>query len=104
MIRVAFKMKLKAGFEKEYKKRHDEIWPELAQELTKAGVADYSIFLDDETNTLFAVQKLADDNTSDKLPQTEIVKKWWDYMSDIMEVNSDKSPVVIELEEVFHQD
>lgn len=104
MIRVAFKMKLKAGFEKEYKKRHDEIWPELAQELTKAGVADYSIFLDEETNTLFAVQKLTDDNTSDKLPQTEIVKKWWDYMSDIMEVNSDKSPVVIELKEVFHQD
>lgn len=104
MIRVAFKMKLKAGFEKEYKKRHDEIWPELSQELTKAGVADYSIFLDDETNTLFAVQKLADNNTSDKLPQTEIVKKWWDYMSDIMEVNSDKSPVVIELKEVFHQD
>ena len=104
MRQVAFKMKLKAGFEKEYKKRHDEIWPELAQELTKAGVADYSIFLDDETNTLFAVQKLANDNTSDKLPQTEIVKKWWDYMSDIMEVNSDKSPVVIELKEVFHQD
>ena len=104
MIRVAFKMKLKTGFEKEYKKRHDEIWPELAQELKKAGVTDYSIYLDNETNTLFAVQKLTTDNTSDKLPQTEIVKKWWDYMSDIMEVNSDNSPVVIELVEVFHQD
>ena len=97
-------MKLKPGNEAEYKKRHDEIWPELALELAKAGVADYSIYLDNETNTLFAVQKLADDNTSDKLPQTEIVKKWWDFMSDIMEVNSDKSPVVIELKEVFHQD
>ena len=97
-------MKLKPGFEEEYKLRHDKIWPELAKELTKAGVSDYSIFLDEETNILFAVQKLTDDNTSDNLPKTDIVKKWWKYMSDIMEVNPDNSPVVTELKEVFHQD
>ena len=104
MKKVAFKMKLKQGFEEEYKTRHDKIWPELAEELTKAGVSDYSIYLDEETNILFAVQKLTDGNTSDKLPNTDIVKKWWKYMSDIMEVNPDNSPVVIELKEVFHQD
>ena len=104
MNRLAFKMKLKKGFEEEYKKRHDEIWPELADELSKAGVSDYSIFLDEETNILFAVQKLSENNTSAHLPQTVIVKKWWEYMSDIMEVNPDNSPVAIELKEVFHQD
>lgn len=104
MERVAFKMKLKPGFEKEYQKRHDEIWPELAEELTNAGVSDYSIFLDEETNTLFAVQKLSDNNTADNLPQTEIVRKWWDFMSDIMDVNPDNSPEVVGLKEVFHQD
>ena len=104
MRSVAFKMKLKPGFEKEYQKRHDEIWPELSEELIKAGVSDYSIFLDEETNILFAIQKLADNHTSDNLPQTEIVKRWWDFMSDIMDVNPDNSPVVIELKEVFHQD
>lgn len=103
MKRVAFKMKLKAGFEEEYKKRHDQIWPELAQELTRAGVYDYSIFLDMETSTLFAFQKLTDNNSADQLAQTAIVCKWWEFMSDIMEVNADKSPVVIELNEVFHQ-
>ena len=97
-------MKLKPGFEEEYKKRHDEIWPELAEELTRAGVSDYSIYLDEETLTLFAVQRLSENNTSANLPNTEIVKKWWDYMSDIMEVNPDNSPVVNELKEVFHQD
>ena len=102
MIRAAFKMQLKPGFEEEYKKRHDEIWPELSEELTKAGVSDYSIFLDEETLTLFAVQKLTDDNTADNLPQTEIVKKWWAYMSDIMETNPDNSPAVAGLREVFH--
>ncbi|MCK9639005.1 MAG: L-rhamnose mutarotase [Prolixibacteraceae bacterium] len=104
MKRVAFRMKIKAGFEDEYKKRHDQIWPELAQELSNAGVNDYSIFLDVETSTLFAIQKLNDKNTADQLSQTEIVRKWWDYMSGIMEVNQDNSPVVIGLKEVFHQD
>ena len=75
MQRNAFKMQLKPGYEAEYKKRHDEIWPELAEELSKAGVSDYSIFLDEQTLTLFAVQKLSDDNTADELPETAIVKK-----------------------------
>jgi len=104
MIRASFKMQLKKGFEAEYKKRHDEIWPELESELSKAGISDYSIFLDEETLTLFAVQKLTDDNTADDLPQTEIVKKWWAYMGDIMETNPDNSPVCKPLKEVFHMD
>ena len=72
MNEVAFKMKLKAGFEKEYQKRHDEIWPEMVTVLKNAGVYDYSIYLDKESNTLFAVQKLTDDNTADKLPQMRL--------------------------------
>jgi L-rhamnose mutarotase len=104
MTRNAFKMKLKPGFQAEYKKRHDEIWPELATELTQAGVSDYSIFLDEETLTLFAVQTLTDDHTAGDLPNTAIVKKWWAYMGDIMETNPDNSPVSTQLPEVFHQD
>ena len=104
MIRASFKMQLKKGFEAEYKKRHDEIWPELESQLLEAGISDYSIFLDEETLTLFAVQKLTDDNTADDLPQTEIVKKWWAYMADIMETNPDNSPVCKPLKEVFHMD
>ena len=104
MIRAAFKMKLKPGNEAEYKKRHDEIWDELVKVLEQAGVSDYSIYLDKETNTLFAFQKLEDDNTADKLPENPVVKKWWDYMADLMETNPDKSPVCINLDEVFHMD
>ena len=104
MNRNAFKMKLKPGCEAEYQRRHDEIWPELSRELTGAGVSDYSIFLDEETLTLFAVQKLSDGNTAADLPQSAIVRKWWDYMSDIMEVNPDRSPVCQPLREVFHHD
>jgi len=104
MKRVALKMKLKVGYEEEYKKRHDEIWPEFKEELSRAGIYDYSIFLDKKTLTLFAVQKLKDNNTVEELPSKEIMKKWWDYMKDIMETNPDNSPVITSLEEVFHMD
>ncbi len=104
MKRHAFKMKLKPGKVAEYKKRHDEIWPELAAELRAAGVSDYSIFLDEETLTLFAVQKLADNHTADALPRTAIVRKWWDYMALLMETHPDHSPVCGALREVFHLD
>ncbi|HLP78735.1 MAG TPA: L-rhamnose mutarotase [Candidatus Paceibacterota bacterium] len=104
MKRNAFKMKLKPGNIAEYKKRHDEIWPELARELRTAGISDYSIFLDEETLTLFAVQKLTDGNTAARLPETAIVKKWWAYMAPLMEVHPDNSPVCSALTEVFHLD
>ncbi len=104
MIRVASKMKLKPGFEAEYKRRHDEIWPELKELLSKAGVRDYSIFLDEETLTLFAVQLQDDPAKSDALPAEPIMRKWWDYMADIMDVNPDNSPVCLPLKEVFHMD
>lgn len=104
MEQVAFKMKLFPGMAAEYKRRHDEIWPELSSELSKAGVYDYSIFLDEETNILFAVHKLKDKNTAHLLPELDIVRKWWDYMADIMEAHADKKPVIGSLKTVFHLD
>ena len=102
MNRSAFKMKLKAGCEAEYQKRHDEIWPDLAELIKQSGVYDYSIFLDRETNILFAVQKQSGEQGSQDLGNNPLVQKWWDYMSDIMEVNADNSPVTIPLNEVFY--
>ena len=102
MIRVAFRMKLKKGCAAEYKRRHDEIWPEQKQLLKNAGIFDFSIFLDPETETLFAVRKLSDDNTAADLPKHALIRRWWEYMSDLMETNPDKSPVCTRLTEVFH--
>ena len=104
MTRNAFIMQLKKGFEAEYQRRHDEIWPQLSAELKAAGISDYSIFLDPRTGSLFAVQKLSSDHTADQLPGTAIVKKWWAYMADIMETNPDNSPIAFPLKEVFHLD
>jgi L-rhamnose mutarotase len=104
MKRHAFKMKLKPGVVAEYKKRHDEIWPELLAALRDAGISDYSIFLDEETLTLFAVQKQTENNTAANLPNHPIVKKWWAYMAPLMDVNPDNSPRCGELRAVFHLD
>lgn len=102
MKRMAFKMHLNPGQKDEYKKRHNEIWPELKKLLKESGVSEYSIFLDEETNTLFAFQKVSGDGGSQDLGQTELVKKWWKFMADIMETNPDNSPVSVPLEEVFY--
>jgi len=104
MAKIAFKMKLKPGFKEEYKKRHDEIWPELKELLKQNGVSDYTIFLDEETNILFGVQQQNGEQSSQDLGTTEIVKKWWAYMADIMDANPDNSPVTVPLVEVFHMD
>ena len=102
MQRVAFKMKLFKGFEEEYKKRHDALWPELETLLKEAGIKDYSIFLDEETNILFGYLTIDDAQKLDELPQQPVMKKWWAYMKDIMETNEDDSPVNIPLKEVFY--
>jgi L-rhamnose mutarotase len=102
MNRVAFKMQLNTGCYAEYKKRHDEIWPELSKLLKKTGVRDYSIFLDEDTNILFATLKVNSLTNLDILPALDIMKKWWVYMADIMATNPDHSPISKPLTEVFY--
>ena len=97
-------MKLKPGFKEEYKKRHNELWPELKTLLKEQGVSDYSIFFDEKTNILFGVQQQSGESSSQDLGSLEIVQKWWAYMSDIMETNSDNSPVTVSMDEVFYME
>lgn len=102
MTRFGFKMKLKPGCRDEYIRRHQAIWPELAELIKKGGVSDYSIFLDAETNILFGVQKVSGAQSSQEMGIHPVVARWWDYMKDLMETNPDHSPVTIPLEEVFY--
>jgi L-rhamnose mutarotase len=100
--KYAFKMKLNPGMEAEYRKRHDEIWPELSALLREAGVRDYSIHLDRETNTLFGVLSRPVDHSMASLQEHPVMKRWWAHMADIMESNPDNSPVQSDLVTVFH--
>ncbi|CAH0342178.1 L-rhamnose mutarotase [Rhizobium sp. CECT 9324] len=98
----AFKMTLNPGMEAEYRKRHDEIWPELVGLLHDAGVSDYSIHLDPETNILFGVLTRPKNHKMAALPDHPVMKRWWAHMADIMASNPDNSPIATDLVTVFH--
>ncbi len=102
MKTIAFKMRLFPGCEAEYKRRHDEIWPELVKLLKEAGLSDYSIFLDEETLTLFATAKLTEPDGMAALAQHPVMLKWWAGNVDIMASNPDGSPHITPLEPMFH--
>jgi L-rhamnose mutarotase len=102
MHRIAFKMQLYKGFEEEYKKRHDELWPELEQLLKESGISDYSIFIDETTNSLFGVMKAEDRVKLDDLTANPVMRKWWKYMAGMMDTNPDNSPIQVPLTEVFY--
>jgi L-rhamnose mutarotase len=102
MFRIAFKMTLYPGFAEEYQRRHEALWPELEVLLKASGISDYSIFLDEETNLLFAIFKADDPKLLHQLPENPVMKRWWAYMRDIMETNADDSPLAFPLKEVFY--
>ena len=102
MNQIAFKMQLNVGQAELYQKRHDEIWPELEALLHDAGISDYSIFLDPETHTLFAVLRRTADHKMDSLQEYEVMQRWWKFMGDIMATNTDGSPVIKTLDPMFH--
>ena len=113
MKRMAFKMFLNPGQKEEYRKRHNNLFPELRALLTESGVRNYSIYLDETpiadgpykgTMPLYAYQEVIGDGGSQDLGETDVCKKWWAYMADIMDTNPDNSPISIPMPEMFHMD
>ena len=104
MIRKAFKMFLYPGMAEEYERRHNALWPEMKEMIHAHGGRNYSIYLDKETNVLYGYLEIEDEELWAKSVDTEVNRKWWDYMADIMETNPDNSAVSVDLDMVFHLD
>lgn len=104
MTTHAFRMQLKPGMVEEYRRRHDAIWPELAELLRASGIHDYSIFLDEEMLALFAVLKLRDGHRRDTLPGHPLMQRWWDHMAPLMAVEPGNRPREWPLVQLFHLD
>ena len=98
----AFRMQLKPGTVEEYKRRHDAIWPELAEAISAAGIYDYSIFLDEASLSLFAVYKLRANDKREELAGLPVMRRWWDYMAPLMEVEPGNRPCEWPLISMFH--
>lgn len=101
MIKKAFRMKVYPDQHAEYEKRHKELWPEMRQMLKEHGVKSYSIFLDKETNVLFAYAEIESEELWNQIAMTDINQKWWEFMEPVMETNPDKSPISQILKQVF---
>ncbi len=101
MHRLAWMMRLKPGNEALYKQRHDEIWPEMLEQMRATGVRTFSIYrhgLD-----LFAyMERLSPPDPSER--PNDLTWRWWEMMAPLMETNADFSPVQIPVEEMFHFD
>ncbi len=81
-------LEVRPGCEEEYKKRHDEIWPELVAEITKAGLRNYNIFR--HGLMLFGYFETDDlQNAIDCLGKSEINRKWSASMAPIMKIEID---------------
>lgn len=104
MIRKAFVMSVNAGSEREYERRHSPVWPEMEQTLKRHGVNNYSIFILPDTRQLFAYVEIEDEATWNAIAQTDVCRRWWAHMKDVMPSNPDNSPISQELRQVFHMD
>lgn len=104
MIRKAFRMSVHSGHEAEYERRHRPIWKELEDTLIEHGVRSYSIYLDPQTNDLFGYVEIENEVRWAAVADTEVCRRWWRHMREIMPANADDSPVSRELREVFHID
>ena len=104
MVRKAFKMKLYEGMAEEYERRHNALWPEMRDMIHEYGGKNYSIYLDTDINVLYGYLEVESEERWAASADTEICRKWWDYMADIMETKADNSPVSVDLKPVFHLD
>lgn len=102
--KIAFRMFLKPGCAAEYKRRHDAIWPELLALLSAAGVSDYSIYLDEEHQQLFATLRRSPGHRMDALPGQPLMQRWWAHMAELMRCRADGTPLVEPLACMFHMD
>ena len=102
MEKYAFRMRLRPGCKANYAARHDAIWPDLVVLLKEAGIEDYSIHLDEETDLLFAVMWRRADHGMDDLAAHPLMRRWWAMMADLMETKPDNEPVAVPLQTLFH--
>ena len=104
MIRKAFTMSVKSESHAEYERRHRPIWKELEDVLHLHGVSNYSIFLDPSSSQLFAYAEIESEERWQRIAETDVCRRWWTHMKDVMPCNPDNSPVSVDLVEVFHLD
>jgi len=101
MIRRAFTLRLKPGALAEYKERHDQIWPELVEEIERSGIATMTAFEADPI--IFYYSEIADEGAWDRLWSTEIHDRWAEAFKPLIDF-AEGTVDAGDLREIFHLD
>jgi L-rhamnose mutarotase len=104
MERLCFTFEIRPGAEAEYKKRHDEIWPELVEAIKDAGFANYSLFRRG-TQVVAYCECHPDVATAfAKLGPSEVNVRWAKWFEDVIVSLTDENGELYRVEEVWHLD
>jgi L-rhamnose mutarotase len=107
MKRVGILLKVKPEMIEEYKKRHENVWPEMQEALRRTGWHNYSLFLRDD-GLLFGYYEAEESHEAAVagMAKEEVNQRWQDWMAPFFENlgggHADEGMQV--LEEVFHLD
>ena len=95
MERMGFVIGIKSEVIPEYKRLHRETWQEILDAISRAHIRNYTIFLKEPENLLFAYWEYhGTDFAADqaKLAQEPLMKDWWkicDPMQNPLETRAD---------------
>ena len=89
MEKYAWRGKIVPGMQEEYKKRHDNIWPEMKEVLANAGIVNYSIWMHGVELFGYYECEKGVEYAAKVQAESDVVKKWDEYMKDILIMEKD---------------
>ena len=94
---------------REYKELHAAVWPDVLARIEECGISNYSIFLREPENLLFAYWEYSgDDFAADmaKMSAHEPTRRWWDLTGPCQAplASRGEGEHWAMMEEVFHLD
>jgi L-rhamnose mutarotase len=103
-MRFCFTFEIRPGSEEEYKRRHDEIWPELVADIKGAGISNYSLFRRG-TQVIAYCECEPDVATAfGRLGPSDANRRWSEWFEDIIVALADEDGNLFEAPEVWHLD
>lgn len=104
MERVCFTFELYEGVEEEYKRRHDQIWPDLVADIKAAGFSNYSLFRRGSQIVAYAEVDPDLATAMSKLASSEANARWSSWFEDLIVNLTDAKGRLMSLQEVWHLD
>lgn len=104
MERICFTFELHPGMEAEYKRRHDEIWPELVEAIQEAGIRNYTLFRRDTSVIAYAECHPDAATAFGKVGATDVNARWAAWFEDVILRLTDDAGELMRADEVWHLD